>query len=195
MNNYTYHTVATASIKSSEVLTGIENEVGFIPNVFAIVAESSIALEGLVNLNMAFSQSSFNDEEKQIILMATSTTNECIYCVAGHTAFAEMLEMSDKTITALRNQQDIEDNRYNTLADTVRLLIQYKGQVSSDVLSNFVNAGYSKAQFLELIMGICVKTFTNYVSNSLNIELDDVFKPYAWQRPNKTNMNKKQQVA
>lgn len=195
MNNYKYNKFLTASSEVSEVLSRIENEVGFIPNVFTTVAESSTALQGLVILNKAFSQSSFNDAEQQIILMAASTTNECIYCVAGHTAFAEKLEIPDDIIYALRNQQEISEVRYNILATTVRLLIQKKGQVSPDVFNNFINAGFSKGQFLELIMGICVKTFTNYVSNSLNIELDDAFKPYAWQRPNISNQSKAQRVA
>jgi hypothetical protein len=32
-------------------------------------------------------------------------------------------------------------------------------------------------------MGVSVKTFTNYVSNAVNLTVDDAFAPYRWQRP------------
>ena len=191
MNNFIYHTAETSSNEAASVLSDIKEKVGFVPNVFAIIAESTPALKGLVALNEAYSLSSFSAKEQQIILIATSTENECIYCVAGHTAFAESINMPTNIITAMRNQNSTTNQSYNVLATTVRQLIKHKGQVSPDIINNFIHAGYCKAQFFELVLGICVKTFTNYVSNALNVELDEAFKPYAWQRPS----DKKQQVA
>ncbi|KXI30960.1 carboxymuconolactone decarboxylase family protein [Paraglaciecola hydrolytica] len=191
MTNFDYHTPETASDVAASILSNIQDNVGFIPNIFALVAESECALQGLVALNSAFNASSFSAQEQQIILLATSTTNECVYCVAGHTAFSQNLDISNKIIKDMRDQQPTEIESFNVLANTVRQLIQGKGRVSSELIKHFFNAGFSKAQFLELVMGICVKTFTNYVSNSLSVELDDAFKPYTWQRPSDT----RQQVA
>lgn len=191
MKDFSYHTAKSSPDGSEHILSNIERDIGFIPNIFAIVAESEQALNGLVSLNTAFNNSSFSPEEKQIILLATSTTNECVYCVAGHTAFSENLDISIESITAMRDQMPTGINRYDVLTRTVKQLIHFRGRVPAKVLSDFLNAGFSKAQFLELIMGICVKTFTNYVSNALNVKLDEAFKPFAWQRPSET----KQQVA
>ncbi|WP_114325918.1 carboxymuconolactone decarboxylase family protein [Candidatus Colwellia aromaticivorans] len=191
MSDFIYHTTETSANEAAKVLSDIKEGIGFVPNIFAIIAESTPALRGLVTLNDEYSHSSFSAEEQQIILITTSTVNECIYCVAGHTAFAEKIKMPSEIITSMRNQESTANHNYNVLATTVRQLIEHKGRVSQEIINNFINAGFSKAQFLELVMGICVKTFTNYVSNALNVELDEAFKPYAWQRPSDV----KQQVA
>lgn len=83
----------------------------------------------------------------------------------------------------MRHKENTNSHRYNVLANTVRQLVINKGRVSEDTLVSFIAGGYDQAQFLELVMGICVKTFTNYVSNALSVELDDAFKSYAWLRP------------
>lgn len=183
MSNYKYHSQLTAPQGSVQLLTELNTNLGFIPNVFAITAQSPGALKGLVGLTTCFSQSTFTAQEQQIILLATSTENECVYCVAGHTAFANSIDMDADVIAAMRNKQKVEDYRFNTLSQTVRGLIKSRGQLSPQHLSEFFTAGFTQAQFLELVMGICVKTFTNYISNALTVKLDQQFTAYAWQRP------------
>lgn len=183
MSDFTYHTTNTSAEDAAKILSKIQDAIGFIPNIFAVMAESDQAIQGLFALNSAFSTSSFSAEEQQVILLVTSAVNECEYCVAGHSAFAEKLAIPNSTIVAMRNNQAAENKHYNVLATTVRQLIQHRGRVPSEVISRFLTAGFTEAQLLELVMGICVKTFTNYVGNALGIKLDNAFKPYAWQRP------------
>lgn len=187
MNHLIYHTIDSAPSESKEILNVINSTIGFIPNIFSVIANSSSALSGFVGLNTEFSQSSFTPQEQQVILMATSTENECVYCVAGHTAFAQKLNIPAEDISALRHQHNTSNKNFNVLTNTVRQLIINKGRISADILATFFAAGYTQAQFLELVMGICVKTFTNYISNALTVELDDAFKPFAWQRPSDMN--------
>lgn len=185
MAYFTPYTTNDAPIGSVEVLQAIEQDIKFIPNVFATIAESSLALNAVVSLSSAFAESSFTAHEQQVILLATSTQNGCVYCVAGHTAFAQKQDMSKDIIDSLRNFASLSDERLNTLNDTVRSLIVSKGQISTATLLHFFDAGYSKRQFFELVIGICLKTFTNYVSNALSIPLDEAFQSCEWERPGK----------
>lgn len=108
--------------------------------------------------------------------------------VAGHTVLAHKQSMSKDIIDSLRNFATLSDELLNTLSDTVRsliILIISKGQISPASLLLFFDAGYSKAQLFELVMGICLKTFTNYVSNALSIPLDEAFYDGMWEDPNK----------
>lgn len=155
------------------------------PTVFKAISGSSLALKAVVSLNSAFTDSSFTADEQQAILLATRTKNECIYCVAGHTVLAHKQSMSKDIIDSLRNFATLSDELLNTLSDTVRSLIISKGQISPASLLLFFDAGYSKAQLFELVMGICLKTFTNYVSNALSIPLDEAFYDGMWEDPNK----------
>lgn len=185
INNFNIYLSDTAPIVSQAFLESFQENLGFIPNIFSVTAESSLALKSLVNLNNAFSTSQFLPHEQQIILLATSTENECIYCVAGHTKFSEQLNMDPAIVAAMRNKQALSDTKLNALSTMVRQLVIHRGRISEQVMDDFLQAGYSKEQFFELVLGICVKVFTNYVSNALSVPVDKEFEAYSWQRPSR----------
>ena len=153
-NNFSIHSLDTANIGSKSLLEGLQAGLGFIPNVFSVIAESSLALENLINLSNAFSASQFSPEEQQIILLATSTENECIYCVAGHSTFSKQLSMAPDVVDAMRNKEPLSDKKLNSLSTIVRQLVIHRGQISEQVMDDFLQAGYSKEQFFELVLGI-----------------------------------------
>jgi AhpD family alkylhydroperoxidase len=183
MTNFKTYTAVTAPDASQSLLKQITDNIGFTPNIFAVTAESTHALSGLMAINNAFSNSSFTAQEQQVIFMATSVTNGCGYCVAGHTLMATGLGISEEVIHALRNQKAVSDPRYAILRQMVGELIIDHGHIAETTMSEFLRQGYSKAQFFELVLGVSVKTFTNYVSNAITLTLDKAFKPYQWQRP------------
>ena len=183
MATFKIHTPQSAPDQSVDILEGVKANIGFIPNVFATIAESPAALSGIVSLGEAFASSTFTSEEQQIIQLAASTENECVYCVSGHTAFAQDLDISDAVVSSLRSKAPVPDDRLQALSKIVRSLIQNRGHVAQNEIDTFIGAGYTRAQFLEVVLGISVKTFSNYVSIALNIPLDEQFRKYAWSRP------------
>ena len=183
MATFKIHTPRTAPDQSAGILGIVEANIGFIPNVFATIAESPSALNGIVTLGEAFASSTFTSEEQQIIQLAASTENECVYCVSGHTAFAQALEISDEVVSALRAKEPLPDVRLDVLSKTVRSLIQNRGHIAQSEIDTFFAAGYTRGQFLEVVLGISIKTFSNYVSIALNIPLDEQFEKYIWKRP------------
>jgi uncharacterized peroxidase-related enzyme len=182
MFNFPIHNSNSAPDKSRELLQQITANFGFAPNIFAVTAESAPTLAGLVAVNDAFANSSFTPQEQQIILMAASVENTCTYCVAGHTLMAGGAGLSEDVVDAIRTEQRSDQPRYAILGKLVSELMRSRGRVDEKTLSEFLEQGYSKAQFFELVLGVCVKTYTNYVSNALNLTLDDAFKPYHWER-------------
>ncbi|MEH6358600.1 MAG: carboxymuconolactone decarboxylase family protein [Pseudomonadales bacterium] len=181
MNTPTLHTTASAPENSVASLQALENNLGFIPNVFAAIAESPNALAGLMALNSNFAESSFTGEEQQVIQLATSSENECGYCMAGHTAFSCQINMPEDITNAMRNKETVPNARLQTLNSLTKALIRKKGQVTEEDTRDFYAAGFTQAQLIELIMGICVKYFTTFVSNAFQLPLDDAFKAYAWE--------------
>lgn len=176
------HTIESAPETSVESLKAIAKNLGFIPNIFAVIAESPSALAGFLALNSHFADSGFSVEEQQIIQLATSTENSCVYCVSGHTAFCHQLEVPEETIDAMRNEQTLSNSRLNALSQFTKILIREKGQITGKDIRAFYTAGYTEAQFFELAMGVCVKYFSNLVSNALTIPLDSAFEAYTWKR-------------
>lgn len=186
MKTFKIHTPDTTSKEAGSLLTAVDNMIGFIPNVFGIIAESSPALHTFLELNNQFSKTGLTTVEREIIQTAVSVENQCAYCVAGHTAFAEMQNISTDVIEAVRNNQPIEDTKLEALNRFTRVLASSQGAIDAQVLEDFIAAGYTHAHVLEVIIGVCVKTFSNLTSNTIGIPLDEKFSPYEWQ-PIKTN--------
>lgn len=168
--------------QSKALLAELTQQIGFAPNVFSATAESPLALAGFIQMNNAFANSSFTDQEQQVILLAASVENGCQYCVAGHTAMAKGLNMEHNVVCSIREEASLSDERLTILRGLTQQLLENKGAVEQQILRKFIQAGYSQAQFFELVLGLCVKTFSNYVSNALKIPLDKAFQPHEWKR-------------
>lgn len=180
MNPFKIYTPEDASPASRKVLKFIGETFGFVPNVFGTVAISAPALKAFVELNTQFSESTFDTTSRELIQVVTSIENQCEYCVAGHTAFAEIQHVPTEVMTAIRNEQPIDNEKLEVLRNFTRRLVRNKGMVSEQDLKDFLNAGYTPEQVLEVILGVCVKTFSNLASNVIGIPLDDEFERYAW---------------
>jgi len=180
MKHFTVYSKQTANRAAAELLDAVENMIGFVPNIFGVIAASTPGLHGFVELNNQFALSSFDETEREIIQTATSVERECTYCVAGHTAFAHMQKVDTDVIDAIRNNQPVADSKLQALNVFTRALVTSKGMIHSLVLEDFLAAGYQPRQVLEVILGICVKTFSNLTNNTIGIPLDDEFKPYQW---------------
>lgn len=90
MKPYKIYTAETARSPADKLLFAVEDMLGFVPNVFATLAESEPALRAFIQLNTQFSESGFNATERELIQTVVSVENQCSYCVAGHTTFASM---------------------------------------------------------------------------------------------------------
>lgn len=180
MKSFKIYNASDANPSSGAVLTAVADMIGFVPNVFAVIAESSPALKAFVALNSEFSESSFDPTSREIIQTAASVENACTYCVAGHTAFAEAQNVSGDILEAIRNNQPIADSKLEALNQFTRLVVRSRGNIPESDVERFLDAGYNHAQVLEVILGICVKTFSNLANNVIGIPLDDAFVEHEW---------------
>lgn len=181
MQTFTIHTVQSAAASAASILQDTQNTLGFVPNLFGVLAESTPALQAFAALNTLFAESTFSAAERELIQLTVSTQNRCGYCVAGHTAFAAMQGVDEALVQASRNGTPVADRRLETLRRFTQSLVQQRGGVSETEIGWFLDAGYTRRQLLELILGVCVKTFSNLANNAIGIPLDDAFQPHEWQ--------------
>ena len=180
MSLFNVHSKETAPTGSAELLATAEKEVGFVPNLFGVMAESPATLKAYRTIGKIFDESSFSSTERQVVLLAASRFNECNYCVAAHSWIANMQKISADVIEAIRNDQAIDDDKLEALRTFTTAVIEKRGWVSADDIAAFQAAGYSKAQILEVILGLSFKTLSNYVNHISETPLDDAFVKQAW---------------
>ena len=182
MSEYRVHTADTAPEKSRPVLDQAEKKFGFVPNLMGVLAEGPAAIKGYAVVSEAFEGSSLSPVEQQVVLLSVSFENRCHYCMAAHSTVAGMVDMPEDVLEALRNGTGIEsDPKLEILRATTRKLVEKRGWLEDSDVRAFLDAGYSKGQLLEVLVGIAQKTISNYTNHLAETPVDEAFAGQKWE--------------
>ena len=182
MTQFTVHTADSAPPESRPLLEGLKRSLGFVPNLFAVFAESPAALRGGLAIFEAFSTSSLAPAEQQLVMLAVSEANDCQYCVAAHSTLARRFAKVDPALVdATRRREPLADAKLDALVAFTRKVVEQRGMLTEADLAAFLKSGYTKAQVIEVLLGVGMKTFNNYVDHIAHTPLNDQFKAEAWQ--------------
>ena len=183
MNTFKLHTLESAPAGALPILDAAQKGLGFIPNLYAHLATAPNALSAYKQLGALLEQSTLTPEEQQIVLISTSIENRCEYCVAAHSFLARnMVKVDSARIDALRSQSCLQDQKLNALVAFTRAVVRERGWVQGgQELHDFFAAGYTQQNALEVILGVAMKTLSNYTNHLADTPLDAAFASEAWQ--------------
>lgn len=165
MTDFTFYTLETASDVAKPILAEIEKGYGFIPNLFAYMAEAPTTLKAYLALNKLVGETSLTPAQQQIALLAASVENTCEFCTVAHHAMGTMKKANRQTLSALANGETITDPQDAELVAFTKSVVRYQGRPSQESIDAFLNAGFSKQQILEVILVISIKTLSNYINH------------------------------
>jgi uncharacterized peroxidase-related enzyme len=169
--------VETAPEQSRPLLEKVKKSFKFIPNLFGVLANSPVLLEGYWGLEGAFEKGSLSAVERQIVLLAASAENNCKYCTAAHsTVLKAFLHVPSDVVSAVRSNQPISDPKLESLVALTKEIVSQRGHVRAHIIENFLAAGYRKDQVLEVLVGVALKTMSNYLDHISPTELDSAFQ-------------------
>jgi len=181
MTEFTKHDVETAPENSRPIIEGVKKGLGFVPNLLGYMAESPELLKGYTTLSGIFDKTSLNAVERQVVLLTVSRLNPCHYCMAAHTSIAQMQKVPADVIRSLRDDAAIEDGKLEALQTFTKAMVEARGYVQQDGIDAFLEAGYTKQNVLEVVLGVGVKTLSNYTNHFVETEVDEAFSANAWQ--------------
>lgn len=183
MIDFEKHTIETAPATAKPILQNALKCYGFVPNLYAAMAEAPTILEGYMSLSSIFGRSDLSETERQIILMTNNRLNGCKYCMAAHTTLSQMAGVDSDIIEALRNDTPIADTRLEALRHFAIAVNESRGWPSDAQLDAFLAAGYTRQTVLEVILGTALKVLSNYTNHVADTGLDDAFTANAWNSP------------
>jgi len=170
MSLFTQYSEQNAPAGAADVLAKVKNRYGFIPNLAAYVAEAPIALDAVMSMAGVFDNTSLTAKEQQVVLLTVSALNGCNYCKTVHTALGRMAEFDAATLQAIVAFEPLADKKLNALRDFTRKLVEEKGWLSEADQQSFFDAGFNRAQVFEVVLGVAMKTFTNYCNHLAGAE-------------------------
>jgi uncharacterized peroxidase-related enzyme len=181
MSKFNIYSIQNAPLAAQPLLEGAQQKFGFVPNLLGGLAESPIVLQTYLNLGALFDKTSLTPVEQQVVLLAASVENHCIYCVAVHSMLAKhKVKVDTAIVNALREQQPLPDKKLDALAIFTRAVVKQRGMVTGMALDSFIGAGYSRAQVLDVVLGVTMKTLSNYANHIIHAPLDSQFQAEAW---------------
>jgi AhpD family alkylhydroperoxidase len=148
----------------------------------AVMAESPALVNAYGTITQIFEQTSFSDTEKQLVLLTVSHENSCHYCMAAHSTVAQMKQVPAEIIAALRDGRPLADKKLEALRQFVRTVVKNRGHANEVEINAFLDAGYNRAQIFDVLVGVGMKTLSNYTNHLTNIPIDAAFQPQAWRK-------------
>ena len=180
MIDFEKHTIETAPEAAKPILQSALKGYGFVPNLYAAMAEAPTILEGYMSLSAIFGKTDLSETEQQIILMTNNRLNGCKYCMAAHTTLSQIAGIDSDIIEALRYDTPIADIKLEALRQFSIAVNETRGWPNDAQLEALLAAGYSRQTVLEVILGTALKVLSNYTNHVADTELDDAFRANAW---------------
>jgi alkylhydroperoxidase family enzyme len=180
MTTFQIHTLETAPEQSKPGLQGLQKNFGFIPNAAATMAGSPALLNAFIGSFGSFHGGSFNESEKQVVLLTNAVTLKCAWTTAFHSTLALKNGISDADVAAVRAGNLPKDPKLAALSRLAKALIEKKGLGVEPEIAAFVAAGYSQTQALEVVAGIAISTMAGLTANIASTPVEEMFKAQLW---------------
>jgi uncharacterized peroxidase-related enzyme len=172
-------TAESAPEGSRETLRQVGQTYGFVPNLLGGLANSPAALHAYLGLAEQFAKSTLSPAEQQVVSLSVSAENRCGYCVAAHSVLARKA-LTPTQIAALRDGSSLGDSRLDALAAFTRAVVAQRAWLQNGELAAFEQAGFSRSQALDVLVGVTQKTLSNYSNHLIDTPVDAAFEAARW---------------
>ena len=154
---------------------------GFVPNLIGVLANAPTAVETYFTVGEINGRASLTLAEREVVQITAASVHGCEFCVSGHSAIALKKAGFDRaTVVALQQRGITGIARYDALVAFTRAVIVSRGNVGNGELKAFLDAGFTQAQALEVVLGISLATLCNFANNLGRTDLNPELSQYAW---------------
>lgn len=158
------------SANNQNLFDGLQKSLGFVPNLYATFALNETALSDYLTLQNR--KSTLKAKEREVINLAVSQVNECLYCLSAHTALGKMNGFSDAQILEIRTGKASFDPKLDALARFAREITLHRGNPDPAVTDNLLAAGYTQANLIDILIVIGDKIISNFLFGVTKIPVD-----------------------
>jgi len=153
-------------------LEAVRKQLGVVPNLFRLVANSPSALEGYLGMSGALDRGSLPAQTRERIALAVAQINNCSYCLSAHSYLGKNLaKLSDAEVAANRHGGSL-DPKADAAVRFAAKVVRERGHVSDADVQAVRMAGYDDAQIVEIVQHVALNSWTNYINEVAKTEID-----------------------
>ena len=159
-------------IASRPLLEAVNRQLGSVPNLFRLVANSPAALEGYLGMQGALAKGALPAATRERIALAVAEVNGCNYCLAAHTYLARNLARLDDAEIAANRAGGSGDAKAHAAVMFAATIARERGHIRPEHLAAVRAAGYDDAQIIEIVQHVALNTWTNYINEVGGTDID-----------------------
>jgi alkylhydroperoxidase family enzyme len=179
----TVHTTATAPAASRPLLAGIADDLGFVPNLAASIAESPTLLAAFDATRRAVGACPLDPVDREVAGLSVGVAVDNAYGVAFHSTVLDRLGLDGAEIDAMRSGRAPSDARQSAVYGFARALVLDRGRVDPAVIDAMREVGFSTADILDVVAECTFAGLVGAIDNLADrVELDPFLAPRAWVR-------------
>ena len=187
MADFDIHSIDSAPEASRSFLEASNRAFGRVPGLHGVMAEAPALLDGYKHLHALFqNDTSFDKDELTVVWQTINVEHECHYCVPAHTGIAKMMKVDDAITNALRDETPLPNARLEALRSFTLKMVRARGHVADADVQAFLDAGFTKRQVLEVVLGLAQKVMSNYTNHLAETPVDKPMQAFAWTKSGKS---------
>jgi len=164
-------TIEAAPQGSAQILAGVKDKIGMVPNLYGAIAHAPAALSAYLAFSQAIGESSISPALREQIALTTAGINSCDYCASAHTLMGKGAGI-DPDELARNLVGESSDSKTQAALSFATAIVDQRGFVDDAALAVVRGAGYSQEEIVEIIAVVSINIFTNYFNHIAEVEID-----------------------
>ena len=156
---------------SRPILDAVNKQLGVVPNMFRLIAQSPAVLQGFAANNGALAKT-LDVKTRERIALAVAQTNGCDYCLSAHSYLGLNLAKIGPEEIALNRRGRSGDAKANAAVHFAAKVVRERGHVGHADVMAVRDAGFSDAQIVEIIAVTAENIFTNLLNTVAETDID-----------------------
>jgi uncharacterized peroxidase-related enzyme len=165
-------TIEAAPRTAQPLLEAVRKQLGTVPNMFRVIANSPASLEGYLGMSGALAKGTLPAATRERIALAIAEVNGCSYCLSAHTYIGKTLAKLDEAEIATNRGGASNDPKADAAVRFAVKIARAHGHVGEDDLRAVKLAGYDDAQMIEIVQHVALNTWTNYFNEVVKTDID-----------------------
>ena len=156
---------------SKPILDAVNKQLGAVPNMFRVLAQSPAALQGFAGNNAALAKT-LDVRTRERIALAVAEINGCDYCLSAHSYLAlNLAKLSPEEVERNRRGES-GDAKAHAAVSFAAKVVQGRGHVTDADIAAVRQAGFSDGEIVEIVAVAAENVFTNLLNTVAATDID-----------------------
>jgi uncharacterized peroxidase-related enzyme len=156
---------------SKPILDAVHRQLGVVPNMFRVLAQSPAALQGFAANNGSLTKT-LDVKTRERIALAVAQANGCDYCLSAHSYLGLNLAKISPEEVALNRMGGSGDAKANAAVNFAAKVVRERGHITEADIKAVRDAGFSDGQIVEILAVTAENIFTNLLNVVAETDID-----------------------